>query len=457
MRCSSPHLALPLFAMGLLLFKATLVACALQTSRPTVLHAQVIESAVESRRETELSSVVIQLRDLTFWRQYKWRLIGAGALLTLQSLLILALLLERSRKNAAARLLAESEERYRNVVELQTELICRYFPDSTLTFVNDAYCRYFQKSREELIGSKFLELIPPHARSTTRQHIQYLIESGNTHTNEHEVIRSDGSLGWHQWIDRVISSAGVVELQGIGRDITERKTLEENLRTSEHELIELTRRLFNTQDEERRRIARELHDSTAQNLFAVSVNLAKLGQLSSVDNDDARTLIDECQSLGDQSLREIRTLSYLLHPPLLDQAGLVSALQWYVEGFTKRSGVYIQMYTEPIGRLPSDIEVALFRVVQEALTNVRRHSASETASIRLQNREGEILLEIKDRGHGITTAKQSSDNNSLISPGVGIPGMKQRLRQLGGHLEIVSNQQGTTISAAVPIGKGSKS
>jgi PAS domain S-box-containing protein len=441
--------------MGLLLFQAAMVVCVWQAWRPAVLQAQVIESAVEgSQVETELSSVVIQLRDLTFWREYKWRLIGAGILVTLQSLLIVALLLERSRKNAAARLLAESEERYRNVVESQTELICRYQPDSTLTFVNDAYCRYFEKNREDLIGSKFLELIPPHAQSTTRQHIQYLIESGNTHTNEHEVIRPDGSLGWHQWIDHVISRTGVVELQGIGRDITERKALEEHLLTSEQELIELTRRLFNTQDEERRRIARELHDSTAQNLFAVSVNLAKLSQLSSIENDDARNLIAECQSLGDQSLKEIRTLSYLLHPPLLDQAGLVSALQWYVEGFGKRSGIYIQMYAEPIGRLPSDIEMALFRVVQEALTNVRRHSASETASIRLQNRAGEVLLEIKDHGHGIGVVKQSSDNNGLISPGVGIPGMKQRLRQLGGKLEIVSDHKGTTISAVVPIGKG---
>jgi signal transduction histidine kinase len=208
--------------------------------------------------------------------------------------------------------------------------------------------------------------------------------------------------------------------------------------------------LFNLQDEERRRIARELHDSTAQNLFAISVNLARLSQLRPGE-DDAQQLIEECQSLGDQSLQEIRTLSYLLHPPLLDQAGLVSALQWYVEGFTKRSGIYVDLYAQPIGRLPSEIEMALFRVVQEALTNVRRHSASETANIRLVRKTDAVVLEIKDHGHGLSIAKHDPDSNGLISIGVGIPGMRQRLRQLGGKLEIASNNRGTTIFATVPL------
>jgi signal transduction histidine kinase len=232
----------------------------------------------------------------------------------------------------------------------------------------------------------------------------------------------------------------------ISEDVTDR------IRT-EHELMQLTERLFNLQDEERRRIARELHDGTAQNLFAISVNLARLEQLSN-DKADAQQLIAECQSLGDQCLQEIRTLSYLLHPPLLDQAGLVSALQWYVEGFTKRSGIYVDLYAQPIGRLPSDIEMALFRVVQEALTNVRRHSASATANIRLERKPDEVLLEIKDRGQGLSVAKDNHDSDGLISIGVGIPGMRQRLRQLGGKLEIASNHNGTTISATVPLPNG---
>jgi signal transduction histidine kinase len=131
----------------------------------------------------------------------------------------------------------------------------------------------------------------------------------------------------------------------------------------------------------------------------------------------------------------------------------VSALQWYVEGFTKRSGIFVDVFAEPIGRLPSDIEMALFRVVQEALSNVHRHSTSDTASIRLEHRNGDIVLQIKDRGKGLAIDDHGPDTNGAVSLGVGIPGMKQRLRQLGGTLDISSNQTGTTVSAVVPIEK----
>src|SRR6478752_3679813 len=164
---------------------------------------------------------------------------------------------------------------------------------------------------------------------------------------------------------------------------------------SERELTDLTARLFTIQDDERRRIARELHDGTAQNLFAISVDLAKLGTFVNQDNGECHSLIAESQSLVEQSLQEIRTLSYLLHPPLLDQAGLVSALQWYDEGFTKRCGIFVEFHAQPIGRLASEVEMALFRVVQEALSNVRRHADSENASIRLEHRQSHIVLEIK--------------------------------------------------------------
>jgi two-component system NarL family sensor kinase len=226
------------------------------------------------------------------------------------------------------------------------------------------------------------------------------------------------------------------------------------MENNENELAQLTTRLFNIQDEERRRIARELHDGTAQNLFAISVNLQKLGHLSPANGDEADRLIVESQSLVEQSLKEIRTLSYLLHPPLLDQAGLVSALQWYVEGFSKRSGIDIQVYAQPIGRLAPDVEMALFRVVQEALSNVRRHSESASASIRLEHRHSQVVLEIKDQGRGLSQNGNGFDASGSVCPGVGIPGMKQRLRQLGGRLEITSNGDGTTVSAVVPIANG---
>jgi two-component system NarL family sensor kinase len=143
-----------------------------------------------------------------------------------------------------------------------------------------------------------------------------------------------------------------------------------------------------------------------------------------------------------------------LHPPLLDEAGLVSALQWYAQGFSKRSGIYVEVFAQPIGRLAPEMELAFFRIVQESLTNVRRHSGSETVSIRLENKSGEIVLEIRDKGRGLAAAKVGSESNGseeFIEMGVGIPGMRQRLRQLGGRLEIDSNNEGTTITAVVPI------
>jgi signal transduction histidine kinase len=166
-------------------------------------------------------------------------------------------------------------------------------------------------------------------------------------------------------------------------------------------------------------------------------------------------VISDCQNLADESLREIRTLSYLLHPPLLDQTGLVSALQWYVEGFTKRSGIQVSILAQSIGRLTSEIETALFRIVQESLTNVRKHSGSNSVVIRLERSLDDILLEINDNGNGFKVDLEDPEN-SEFAPGVGIPGMKQRLRQLGGILEISSNAKGTKITAFVPLTNGAK-
>jgi PAS domain S-box-containing protein len=265
----------------------------------------------------------------------------------------------------------------------------------------------------------------------------------------HRAIEYGSRNYWTRVVPELTANGAVGSVMTISQDVTDRVR-------AEKELLHLTAQLFRIQDEERRRIARELHDETAQNLFGISVNLAKLNQLS-WGAAEAKQLIQECESLGNETLQEIRTLSYLLHPPLLDETGLVSALQWYVQGFSKRTGIYVDVFARPIGRLASEIELALFRIVQEALTNVRRHSGSETVSIRLDEKSGEIILEIRDKGRGLAASKPASDANEaddLIEMGVGIPGMQQRLRQLGGRLEIDSNSEGTTITAVVPLTNG---
>jgi two-component system, NarL family, sensor kinase len=230
----------------------------------------------------------------------------------------------------------------------------------------------------------------------------------------------------------------------ITEDFTER------LRT-ELELRKLTARLFKLQDEERRRIARELHDGAAQNIVAIRLNMERLEEVIIDPTPEVTGLLGDSQQLALQSLTELRTLSYLLHPPVLDHAGLVRAVQWFVRGFSQRTGIQIDAdAVNDIGRLPPDIETALFRIVQESLTNVRRHSSSDTASIRLEKGNAEVKLQISDRGHGMPEGAGNGSAGENAELGVGISGMRQRLIQLGGRLEIESSNSGTTITAVVP-------
>jgi len=206
------------------------------------------------------------------------------------------------------------------------------------------------------------------------------------------------------------------------------------------------------QDEERRRIARELHDSAGQMTTALLMNLEQLKRTNGVERE--RLLADSDAILQNLS-KELRTMSHLLHPPLLEEVGLCSALQWYVDGFSKRSGIAtILELAADFGRLTPELEIAIFRVVQESLTNVHRHSGSSKANVRLKRSQDAALLEIQDEGKGI-----ASDTKSLLlgsgPVGVGLRGMRERVAQLGGTLEIESEGNGVTIRAMFPTAKSS--
>jgi len=215
-------------------------------------------------------------------------------------------------------------------------------------------------------------------------------------------------------------------------------------------LRDLSARLLQMQDEERRRIARELHDSVGQMLAALSMNLT--GVRTDIDQL-ARTAaaLADSESLVQEMVTEVRTISHLLHPPLLDEAGLSSALRWYVDGFAQRSGIKVDLdMAEEFQRLPGEMETAIFRVVQECLTNIHRHSGSPVARIWLREREDEVFVEIEDKGRGIPQHKLE-EMSAAGTPGVGVRGMQERLRQLGGRLEIQSGAGGTTIKVRLPI------
>jgi two-component system NarL family sensor kinase len=248
--------------------------------------------------------------------------------------------------------------------------------------------------------------------------------------------------------------AEVNRLLNEARDHLERRVQERTseLKIANEELRNLSGRILQLQDDERRRLARELHDSVGQIFAALSLNIAVVqSQSHKLDERGARA-VSENASLLEQASREIRTISYLLHPPLLEVAGLASALAWYVDGFSERSQIKVDLeIPSDFVRLSDDTELAIFRVIQECLTNVHRHSGSPTATISLQHEVNHITIKIADRGRGISQEKQV-DLTTSGRAGVGLGGMRQRLRQLGGTLEIHSDESGTVVTAVLNLG-----
>lgn len=239
----------------------------------------------------------------------------------------------------------------------------------------------------------------------------------------------------------------------VARDELEKSVAERttDLNMANDSLRELSSRLQQMRDEERRRISRELHDSVGQLLAALGMNLAVLQRQSGNLDAAANRALSENASLVDQISREIRTISHLLHPPLLDAAGLVSAIRWYVDGFSERSKIQVSLdIPEEFGRLSDEMEIAIFRMVQECLTNIHRHSGGAAATIRMREEDDRLLIEVRDQGRGISLEKQFELSSSGRT-GVGFRGMRERLRQLGGTLNIQSDGGGTVVTAVMPL------
>jgi PAS domain S-box-containing protein len=315
----------------------------------------------------------------------------------------------------------------------------------------------------------WLECVLPEDREAA----QAPIRAGNSSTfdTEFRIRRSDnGDLRWINSRGRIHRDAAgkPVRVVGLHIDITRMKRAEEDLkrahdelesrvlartaalRIAEDRLRKLSGRLMQTQDDERRRIARELHDGLGQYLVASKMSLDLVAVNTSSDSRLKEFLSDAIQQI-EKAISETRTISHLLHPPLLDEVGLESALVWYAEGFAKRSGIGVSVNISPsIGRLATEVETALFRVVQECLTNVHRHSGSSTASVRLYRSDGGLKLEIHDEGRGMP-ANSLAGESAETTPGVGLQGIRERVLQLRGMIEIQSGEgKGTSVIVTLP-------
>jgi PAS domain S-box-containing protein len=308
----------------------------------------------------------------------------------------------------------------------------------------------------------FLGGIHDEDRQRVGEAVQQALAGRSSYHVEYRQVKADGRVGWMEAHGQVIydSSNRPKSMMGVCRDISERKCSEEALRNI-HERLEarvkertseldqaqdrlrmLSARLLQMQDDERRRIARELHDTAGQILVALNLNLVPLEEKLRKMNSGLVAPLTESLRLVEELSRDLRTMSHLLHPPLLDEAGLKSAVRWYVEGFAERSKIEVDLHLDPgLGRLPAELETAMFRIVQECLTNIHRHSGSSAASIVITRDTDNVTIEIRDRGKGMPTP---------VRAGVGIQGMRERVRQLGGQLEIESGSGGTRVTAIFP-------
>jgi PAS domain S-box-containing protein len=386
------------------------------------------------------------------------------------------------RKHAEG-VLQESEERFRAIVETTPECVKLVAADGTLLHMNPSGLAMLSAgSPDRVVGNSVYDIIAPHDRERF-QAFNKRVCGGEKGSLEFDLVGFDGvtrhveshAAPLHMEDGRVVQLA-------VTRDITERARVQQQLRKSEEglrnladqlekqvqsrtqeleqrnaevlqqseQLRELSNRMLQTQDDERRHIARDLHDSAGQIIAALAMNLASMTQHVR-KNPILGKVLDDSQTLIQQLNKEIRTTSYLLHPPLLDENGLPEAIRWYLHGLMERSGLSVDLdIADDFGRLPNEMELAIFRVVQECLTNIHRHSGSKIAMIRLSRTADAVALEIQDQGKGIAPEKL---NGIRARSGVGITGMRERVRHFHGTMQIHSNGKGTRISVSLPLPK----
>jgi PAS domain S-box-containing protein len=296
-----------------------------------------------------------------------------------------------------------------------------------------------------------LQMLGPDDRERAGNLVAQAIASRRSMEHEYRSRTKDGRIRTHltRFEPFVSESGEALRIVGTTQDITERKRAEERIAKSEVWLRRLSQDLMRAQDTERRQIARELHESAGQTLAALKMTLANLEYALREDIKEVPRHLQDARAQAEDAIREVRVLSYLMYPPMLDELGLQPTIRWYARGFSERSGIETTLEVdEKIVRLPQQVETTVFRIVQEALVNVHRHAGSRTATIHLSQREDALRVEIQDQGCGLPPIAQGTESR----PGVGIAGMRERVKQLNGVFEIESVAgRGTTVRAILPI------
>ncbi len=343
-----------------------------------------------------------------------------------------------ARQDAEVRLAAH-QQRLQALFDNSLDAIVLFDDHGLFLDLNLAACELYGWAREELVGRPFRVVLSREDEAPTRADLERLKREGRRsgvlrmQRRDHSIVEVEA---------RAVADIVPGVHMAVLRDLRER-------RESERVLRNLSGRLLRLQDEERRRLAREIHDSTAQGLAALSLGLGVIAKAAQRLGAREQQALADAQAQVEQSTQELRTISYLLHPPLLDEMGLASALRAYADGFSNRSGVRVTLQVpEQDTRLPGEAETALFRMVQECLTNIHRHSGSPTAHVRLLLDAESAVLEVSDQGKGLNVPAPGGSPRSEL--GVGIVGMQERVRQLGGRLEIESGRTGTTVRAVLP-------
>lgn len=374
-------------------------------------------------------------------------------------------LLARVRTHLArARVRQEDLEQFRNLAESIPQLTWMANPDGWTFWFNQRWYEYTGATRDQLVGWGWQSVHHPAVLPAALEKWNSSLQSGEPFEMEISLRAADGNFNW--FLSRVAPvrdrSGKVLRWFGTNTNIMLRKQTEEELKRSHAELEArvnertaelktLTGRILQTQDDERRRMARELHDSSGQLVVALSLNLAVVESRAAQMDAASRRALSESVAMLVELSKELRTVSYLLHPPLLDESGLKSAVRTYVDGFAERCSIQVDLDIPPdLGRFSRDIETAIFRIIQECLTNIHRHSGSATAAIQISADAQEVGVRVRDRGKGMPAAGPQRP----LRVGVGIQGMTERVALLGGSLVIRSQSDGTEVLAVLPLGDG---